>query len=79
MRNSLTPVVILGPCRCQGCDQQVLYIKQRVGWGSSWVRGWLHDNGSLVCSRRPYRRTGLPSGMDRREYFRARRSLRAAA
>jgi hypothetical protein len=46
--------VILGPCRCQGCGQEVLWVAQ--GDDS----GWLHESGELRCRRnratgeRPY-------------------------
>lgn len=50
---------ILGPCRCQRCGGEVLYIRQ----GN--LTGWLHEDGRLTCQviargsygdRREYRR-----------------------
>lgn len=35
--------LILGPCRCQGCGEEVVYMR----YGR--VAGWLHSNGVLHC------------------------------
>jgi hypothetical protein len=46
--------VVLGPCRCQGCGEEVVLVIDAD------ERGWLHANGELRCSRnrargrRPY-------------------------
>ena len=34
---------LLGPCRCQGCGQEVLYVRH------GRAEGWLHANGLLRC------------------------------
>lgn len=37
--------VILGPCRCQGCGELVLWVRH------GRKRGWLHEDGRMKCRR----------------------------
>lgn len=45
---------ILGPCRCQGCHEVVVYCVNDRGH-----LGWLHANGSYRCPRPGPRRKVL--------------------
>jgi len=55
----------LGPCRCQACGEEVLYVTQ----GN--LRGWLHEDGALTCR---WRRRGLTRREYSREWMRQKRA-----
>lgn len=58
---------LLGPCRCQGCGQEVAWLFD------SRHLGWLHANGSVRCS-------GMKADTTQRRYWRAMKArLRAMA
>ena len=65
---SAYPRMVLGPCICRGCGEEVVYEKQ----GTRRL-GWLHADGTYCCRTRP-------TGLSRREYNRDwMRRKRAAA
>ena len=64
--------IILGPCPCQGCGQEVVYVVDH---------GWLHEDGQYRCqvipagtyeSQREYNRLWMRRKRDRDERYRER-------
>lgn len=61
--------ILLGPVRCQGCDEAVVWLHD----GTRHL-GWLHADGLLRCSCR-----GASSQADRRRWRESKRRRKAAA
>lgn len=54
------PRTVLGPGRCQGCGEEVIY----EAYGRVRL-GWLHPHGEYECEKAPAR-----TGLSKREYNR---------